>query len=231
MKRFNILGARKDYLFEFANLSRVWKFILPGRAHLSAARFCLTVQDGRSVLQATLFLVTVPTTRRALGIGGRWSSPSHVGCTRYPCSGHHRGSRRPLCSYLPPFSPPPHYSALHWLLLRSPSPAVDELPPSCLTRPKEAHCHCAPPAPRAFPQRRLATLSHRISPPSSSSASTSSVTTISVCSPTPPTPHRVPRHHGALPRPLLQPPRPLLQPLTGAASPSARASPHKPLPR
>jgi hypothetical protein len=50
---------------------------------------------------------------------------------------------------------PPCCSALHRLSLLPPSPAADEPPPSCLTGPKEAPHHHAPPAPRTCSRRWL----------------------------------------------------------------------------
>jgi hypothetical protein len=60
MQSLNIFEAREDFLFEFTTLSGVWKFeriFLLSQAHLSAAHFVLTAQDGHQVPRATLILV------------------------------------------------------------------------------------------------------------------------------------------------------------------------------
>jgi hypothetical protein len=113
MQSCNIFRAWEGFLSEFTNLSGVWKpeNNLMGRAHMSAAHFRLTAQDGRPVSHAS----PVPggRTHRVKSAQRRW--PPVVAISRglappYHCSGRHRGSRNPLhffpslarpCSSLP----------------------------------------------------------------------------------------------------------------------------------
>jgi hypothetical protein len=122
-------------------------------------------------------------------------------------------------------SPPPirAHSSLLCFVLAAASPAVARrrgAAPSCLTGPKGAPCHRAPPTPRPCLQRRKP--GHDISPSSSSSVNASPATARSDYSPTR---QQASLRQGAPPRPPLRPPRPLLRPLTGVSSPSTRAPP------
>jgi hypothetical protein len=124
MQCLNIFEGWEAFLFEFTNLSGVWKFeriFLLGQAHLLAA----CSHWSRSPLWAgPLSLHPNVTT------GGHhpFRSPSH------------RSTAAPCCS------------ALHRPPLCLPSPATDEPPLSCPTGPKEVPCHRAPPAPRTCPR-------------------------------------------------------------------------------
>jgi hypothetical protein len=188
MQSFNIFGAIEGFLFKFTNLSGVWKFenylTRPG-PHVSA-RFRFTDQDGRPVPRVT----PVPSVHahRAESAQRRWplvvAAPRGLLPPPYHCSGRHRGSHCPL--HFSPSHVRPHSS----LLCSAPAAASPTIARhrraalSCLTRPKGVPHLCAPPAPRAFPQRRLTKPGHGISPPSSSSVSTSPTTAFSDCSPT-----------------------------------------------
>jgi hypothetical protein len=177
-----------------------------------AVCFHLTARDGHSVPRATLFPVAVITAQRALGTGGRRSSPPHVGWP--PLSLLQTSLLKPSPT---PLFPSHHSATLLAALLRGGHRFTSH--------------HLAPPAPRTCPQRRLATPGNGIPPPSSSSVSTSSVVAFSDCFPNPPTLQQAPRRQRAPPRPLLRPPRPLARPLTSASSQSVRAPPQKRLPR
>jgi hypothetical protein len=82
MQSLNIFGARESFLFEFASLSRVWKF---ENRFFWVGPTCqrpvsvLTTQYGRSVPRAALFLVVALIAQRALDASGHRSSPPHVG--------------------------------------------------------------------------------------------------------------------------------------------------------
>jgi hypothetical protein len=91
----------------------------------------------------------------------------------------------------------PRCSAPHRSPLRPPSPVTDEPPPSCLTGPKEAPHHHAPPAPRTcviFLHEHPTVIFLREYP------TCGSLLQLFL------TPPRVLRHQGAPPRPLLRPP-------------------------
>jgi hypothetical protein len=138
-------------------------------------------------LRATWFPVAGSPRKEPLSADDRptWAGPL------IPTPGRHH--KRPSPILLPPLTvrpPPPHCSTQHRLSLHPPSPATDELPLSCLTGPKEAPHHRAPPALRTCLRCQLVKPGNESSLSSSSSASTPSTVASSGCSSTPPTPLR-----------------------------------------
>jgi hypothetical protein len=162
IQSFNIFGARECFLFEFTNLSGVWKFenSLTGRAHMLAARFHLTSRDGHPVPRATL--VPGGCAHRTESARCRWppvvAAPLGLApLTTTPDITEEATTHLafPLCPFGHARCYAPHRPPLH-----PPSPIVDKPPPSCQTSPKGAPHPHAPPAPRACPQRQLAKPGH-----------------------------------------------------------------------
>jgi hypothetical protein len=164
MESFNIFGPSEGFLYEFANLSGVWKFenvFNQARPTCQRPVSVLTARDGRLIPHA---------------VSARYRWPPVVAAPRglapfIPALVITEEAATHCAFPLPSFGRAPRCSAPHWPPLHPPSPIVDEPPASCPTGPKGVPHRRAPLAPRACPERLLAKLGNGIVPLSSSSVS------------------------------------------------------------